>query len=166
MKIDKKRKIQGKTNYRKRLRLLESKSPRLVVRKTNKYLVLQIIESRDAQDFVKASVNTKELLAYGWPKEMGGSLKSVAASYLAGLLIGVRAKIKTRVILDTGLLRSTKGSRIYAAVKGVSDAGIEIPYNDDIIPDDTRIQGRHLKKDFSQLFNKIKEAILKNGSKK
>ena len=44
-KVDKKRRKQGKTNYTKRLILLKGRSPRLVVRKTNKYLIIQILNS-------------------------------------------------------------------------------------------------------------------------
>ena len=56
-KIDKRRRREHKTNYTKRLILLKGKVPRLVVRKTNKYIILQIIESSHAQDKVSYSVN-------------------------------------------------------------------------------------------------------------
>jgi len=107
MKIEKKRRIENKTNYKKRLILLKSKTPRLVVRKTNKYLIIEIIESKNAQDYVESFVSTKELLNYGWPKEMSNSLKSVTAGYLAGLLIGKKTKAK-EIILDSGLIETQK----------------------------------------------------------
>ena len=159
MKLEKKRRIENKTNYKKRLILLKSKIPRLVVRKTNRYLIIEIIESKHAQDYVESFVSTKELLNYGWPKEMSNSLKSVTAGYLAGLLIGKKTKIK-EMILDSGLIENTKGSRVYAVVKGISDAGIKIPYKKEILPDENRIQGKHLKNNFSNNFNKIKEKII------
>ena len=93
-KLDKRRRREGKTNYRKRLSLLKSESPRLVVRKTNKYIILQIVESEKAQDKVIFTVSTKELLKHGWPEEKKGSLKSLGAAYLAGLLIGKKSKEK------------------------------------------------------------------------
>ena len=62
MRVDKKRRKQGKTNYHQRLRLLKGEYLRFVFRKTNKYLILQIIKSIDAQDKVLSSVNSKELL--------------------------------------------------------------------------------------------------------
>ena len=74
-KLDKKRRRQGKTNYTKRLILLKGNFLRLVVRKSNKYLVLQIIESSHAQDKVLYSVNTKELLKQAWPEAKKGSEK-------------------------------------------------------------------------------------------
>ncbi len=164
MKIEKKRRAENKTNYKKRLILLKSRIPRLVVRKTNKYLILEIIESKHAQDCIESFVSTKELLNYGWPKEMSGSLKSVTAGYLAGLLIGKKTKIK-EVILDSGLIESTKGSRVYSVVKGISDAGIKIPYKKEILPDENRIHGKHLKNDFSNNFNKIKDNLLQKVAK-
>jgi len=142
IKIDKKRKLERKTNYTKRLILLKGDYPRLVVRKTNKYIIMQIIESKHAQDKVLYSVITKDLLKQGWPENKKGSLKSLAASYLAGLLLGNKAKdkIKGKIILDTGLIPSTKGSRVYAVVKGVADSGIKIDFNEKVMPSEERIK--------------------------
>jgi len=158
MKIDKKRRLQSKTNYTKRLILLKSKNLRLVVRKTNKYLIVQIVESKHAQDSVKYSVNTKELLKHGWPEDKKGSLKSLSASYLGGLLLGKKAKgLNERVILDTGLIPNTKGSKVYAVVKGVADAGIDINYGKDVIPSEERIIGADTK--VKNIFEKVKGEI-------
>jgi large subunit ribosomal protein L18 len=145
MKIDKKRRIENKTNYHKRLKLLEGASPRLVIRKTNRYMIMQIIQSIRAQDKVLYSVNTKDLLKFGWPENKSGSLKCITASYLGGFLLAKKSKINGRVILDTGLMPNTKGSRIYAAVKGVSDGGVEINYDKDVIPSKERINGENEK---------------------
>ncbi|MDD5193884.1 MAG: 50S ribosomal protein L18 [Candidatus Nanoarchaeia archaeon] len=158
MKISKQRRMENKTNYKKRLILLKGNSPRLVVRKTGKYVYLQIIESKHAQDKVMHSINTKDLLEHGWPKEKSGSLKSLTASYLAGYLLGKKAKdVKERLVLDTGLIPNTKGSRIYAAVKGVSDAGLKINYDEKVIPSKDRLEGKHNKLD--AIFNKVKGGI-------
>ncbi len=155
-KIDKKRRRQAKTNYNKRLILLKGKFPRLVIRKTNRYIILQIIESKHAKDKVLYSVNTKELLKLEWPEERKGSLKSISAAYLGGLLLGKKAKqLKEKIILDTGLIPNTKGSRIYAAVKGLADSGIEIDYNEKIMPSKERIQGEHIKLDIKPIIDKI-----------
>ena len=158
MKLDKRRRMEFKTNYSKRLKLLKGNLPRLVIRKTNKYITLQIIESKDAQDRVIYSSSTKELLKNGWPKEKQGSLKSISASYLAGLLLGKKSnKLKGRVIVDTGLIPSTTGSRIYAAIKGAADSGMEINYDKKIMPSIERIEGKAQKLDV--IFNKVKGAI-------
>src|SRR3989344_5123958 len=129
MKLDKRRRIENKTNYTKRLKLLEAGHKRFVAIKTNRYLILQIVESDNASDKVIYSVNTKELLKHGLPKENANSLKSIPASYLGGYLLGKKIKdSKEMVILDSGLIANTSGSRIYAAVKGLNDAGIMIKY--------------------------------------
>jgi len=158
MKLDKKRRIEHKTNYRKRLDLLKSESPRLVIRKTNRYIILQIIESKDAQDSVLYTVNTRELLEYGWPENKKGSLKSITAAYLGGLLLGKKAKeIKGRVILDTGLIPSTKGSRIYASVKGTIDSGLKINCDAKVFPSKDKIEGK--ENELIDIFNKVKGNI-------
>jgi len=139
--LDRRRRRESKTNYTKRLILLKGNIPRLVVRKSNKYVLLQVVESKHAQDKVICEVSTKELLRYGWPKDKSGSLKSIAASYLGGLLLANKAKAKKveNVILDSGLIPSTKGSRVYAAVKGVSEGGLKISHDEEILPTDEMI---------------------------
>ena len=140
-KLDKRRRQENKTDYRKRLVLLKGNCPRLVVRKSNKYLVLQIVGSKHAQDNVICTVSTKELLKHGWPKEKTGSLKSLGAAYLGGLLISKKVgdKVKGKIILDSGLIPSTKGSRVYAAVKGVKDAGLDISAKEEVLPSEEKI---------------------------
>src|SRR6056297_2381945 len=159
MRLDKRRRKEGKTNYSKRRKLLEGGHLRLVVRKTNNYVIMQIIECNDAQDNVLYSVNTRELLNKGWPKDKKGSLKSIPAAYLGGLLLGSKAKeLKEKVILDQGLAPGTYGSRIYAVVKGIAEGGIEINYNEKISPSDERIKGENTKLSQEE-FDKIKENI-------
>ena len=153
-KLDKRRRRECKTNYTKRLILLKGNYPRLVVRKTNKYLILQIIESSHAQDKVVYAVNTKELLKMGWPEAKKGSLKSVTAGYLGGLLLGNKAKeLKSEIILDSGLIPNTPSSRVYAVVKGVADSGIKIKFNKEVAPSEERIKSNY------EFFEKMKGAI-------
>ena len=136
--LDRRRRRESKTNYTKRLLLLKGNVPRLVIRKTNKYVLLQIVESVNAQDKIVSAVSTKELLKHGWPKEKAGSLKSLAAAYLGGILLAKKAGDK-KVILDTGLVPSTKGSRIYAAVKGAVEGGLDVPHKEDVLPTDEMV---------------------------
>ena len=56
-----KRRLEGKTNYRKRLRLLLSRKPRLVVRKSLKHVRAQIIEFDPVGDKTIVSASTEEL---------------------------------------------------------------------------------------------------------
>lgn len=144
IRIVKRRRREGKTDYKARLVLLKSNSPRLVVRKSNRYVILQLVESSNAHDKILVGVSTKELLNLGWPADKSGSLKSLGACYLAGLLLGKKisehGKIKGRVILDSGLIPNTKGSRVYAAAKGVKDSGVDIKISENVFPVEERIK--------------------------
>jgi len=161
MRILKKRRQKGKTNYKKRLALLKGKSPRIVLRKTNRYLIAQYVSSQKAQDKIEFGFNSKDLVKFGWPKEFKGSLKSTPAAYLIGLLTGKKIlKLKKNTpIVDFGMIRNLHKSKIYAFVKGLVDLGIKIKYDEKIFPEENRIKGKHLKKDFSEQFNKIKSEI-------
>lgn len=160
-KVKFRRRRSGKTDYKARLALLKSGLPRFVARKTNRYIITQVIKSKEAQDAVVCCANSKELLKYGWPF----SLKNIPAAYLTGFLLGIKAKkckIKN-VIFDIGLQRSTKGSRIYAALKGAIDAGLSAKYSEDIMPSEERLKGKHLKnaEKIEEEKNKVKERMVK-----
>jgi hypothetical protein len=58
-----------------------------------------------------------------------------------------------------------KGSRIYAALKGAVDAGLEIPYNPEVLPDDSRISGEHIIASYDHLGGKS-NMFSKLGKKK
>ena len=158
------RRREGKTNYKKRLKLLLSKKPRLVVRKSLKYIRAQIVEFDKKGDKTLVSAFSKELKKLGWKY----ACDNLPAAYLTGLLIGKRALEKgiSEAILDMGLYPSTKGSRIYACVKGALDAGLKIPCSEEVLPSEERIKGMHIAnylekfKDLPEEFERIKEKIL------
>ena len=163
MKTPKARKRQRKTNYSTRMKLLKSGIPRIVVRKTNRYLIVQYITSEEAKDTVILSVSSQNLLKHGWPKELAGSLKSLPSAYLTGYLAGKEILEKTdgKVILDLGLQRSLKGNRLFAALKGIVDAGVNIAHDGKVFPSDERIEGKHLKENVQKEIIKVKEKIVK-----
>ncbi len=139
------RRREGKTNYYKRLKLIKSGKPRLVVRRTNKYIVVQVVEARIGGDKTIAAAHSRELVTkYGW---LGGTANTSAA-YLTGLLAGLRAREKgvSEAVLDIGLHEPVPGSRLFAALKGALDAGLKIPHGEGIIPSDDRIRGEHIAK--------------------
>jgi large subunit ribosomal protein L18 len=80
---------------------------------------------------------------------------------LTGLLAGKRARDKKvkEVVLDLGLQTSTKGSRIYAALKGVLDAGIKVPHSEKILPDEDRIKGVHISENTVKQFEEVRSKI-------
>lgn len=161
MRIAKKRRIEAKTDYGKRLKLLKGDKPRLVFRRTNKYILAQYIVSQAAKDKVVKGISSLELTNYGWPKKMEGSLKSIPASYLTGYLIGKiiqKEKLETP-IPDFGMLRMIHKTKSFAFLNGVIDSGIKIPCKKEAFPEKDRIVGKNLKEDFSKEFEKIKLSI-------
>ncbi|MBI5804206.1 50S ribosomal protein L18 [Candidatus Pacearchaeota archaeon] len=156
-KTQKRRRKEMKTDYKARFALLKSEKPRLVVRKTAHQIIAQVVESSIAQDKVIVSVNSKELLKKGWPKEKEGSLKSIQASYLAGFLLGkkVQGKINS-AILDIGLHENIHGSRIYAVLKGAIDAGLNVAHKKDALPTDERMSSNKILYD---IMKKVKEKL-------
>lgn len=136
------RRREGRTDYRQRLGLLKSGKPRLVIRRTANNIVCQIVKHDKKGDKTLLTVITSDLKKKGWKFHCG----NIPASYLTGLLCGVEAKKKkmTEAVFDIGLHESTKGSRIYAALRGASDSGLKIPHSDSNITDEKRISGAHI----------------------
>jgi len=157
------RRAKNKTDYLKRLNLLKSKTPRIIFRKTNKYVLSQYVRSRAAQDSIEIEVSSKRLLTKGWPKKFKGSLKSIPASYLTGYLMGILIKKekKENPIMDFGMLRVLHKTKVYAFIKGLKDAGIEIECDKEFFPEEGRIKGKDLKEDFSKHFQEIKSKLEK-----
>ncbi|MEK6873850.1 MAG: 50S ribosomal protein L18 [Nanoarchaeota archaeon] len=162
MRTVRKRRNENKTDYKLRIGLLKHDKPRIVVRKTNKYLIAQYVQSQNAKDKVLIGITSKELIKHGWPKESLGSLKSIPAAYLTGYILGkkiLNKHKKSESILDTGLQRNIHGSRIYALLKGLIDAGIEIPCNEKVFPSEDKLNGKNMEKDISDLVKKIKNSV-------
>ena len=163
MKIPRRRRLEKKTDYKSRFSLLKSGKNRLIVRKTNRYLITQLIETNIAQDKVIIGVTSKDLLELGWPKQKEGSLKSIMASYLTGILIGKLAKEKRieSAIFDIGMNRNVSKSRVFALLKGAIDSGMKIPYNPDSLPtEEDLLKNQNLKGLF-----KLKEKIQGSSNK-
>jgi large subunit ribosomal protein L18 len=138
------RRREGKTDYQARKALVTSRKPRLVTRASIKNVEVQIIIAKPHGDEVLASANSRELIkSYGWRAPTG----NIPASYLTGLLCGVKAKAAgvKEAILDIGLVSPTKGSKIFAVLSGVVDAGVEVPHSEDKIVKE-RMKGEHIAK--------------------
>jgi large subunit ribosomal protein L18 len=97
-----------------------------------------------AGDKVVAAAESTELSSLGFPES---SLRSTPAAYLTGYLAGLRAKSggTTGAILDAGLRHPTGGGRVLSALKGLLDAGVEIPHGERSFPPPDRLNGKHLK---------------------
>ena len=144
------RRREGKTNYRSRRALVLSRVPRVVVRLSLKHTRIQIIEAEAIGDKVVVSTHSRELAKkYGWLSNCG----NVPSAYLSGLLCGYKALANgiEKAFLDVGLHIPSKGTRIFAALKGVVDAGVEVPHSEDIIPDENIINGSKIADYATQL---------------
>ncbi|MEM2111458.1 MAG: 50S ribosomal protein L18 [Candidatus Bathyarchaeia archaeon] len=138
------RRREGKTDYQLRQRLILSGLPRLVTRKTQKHIIVQLIKSTAAGDEVLTSAHSIELRKkYGWL----GDLSNIPAAYLTGLLCGYRSMVRgvKEAVLDIGLQSPSKGARVFAVLKGFIDAGVEVPHNEEVLPDENRIAGKHIE---------------------
>ena len=142
------RRREKKTDYTARRILATAKLPRFVVRISNKNILVQVIKSEIEGDYIIILASSHNLHDFGWL----GSKKNATAAYLIGLIAGKKALatgIKT-ANLDIGLSRATKGSNIFAIVKGAIDAGLNIPSDSDMIPTPDKINGRILS-EFAEL---------------
>jgi len=127
---------------------------RLIVRITNTKVICQIAYSRIEGDHVLCAAYSSELPKYG----IKVGLTNYAAAYATGLLLARRLlkklKLDTlyegskevtgdeynvegvengpgafRCYLDVGLQRTTTGARVFAAMKGAVDGGLNIPHS-------------------------------------
>ncbi|MGQ4892300.1 MAG: 50S ribosomal protein L18 [Candidatus Njordarchaeia archaeon] len=162
------RRREGKTDYRTRYRLVLSEKIRAVVRKSLKNVVVQFVESRMEGDITLSFTKSTELIKYGWEFNRGNT----PAAYLTGFLAGCKAKKAgiEEAILDLGPQSTVKGGRLFAALRGLVDAGIDIPHNEVIFPPASRIKGEiianwaaKLKEENEEFYNKQFSNYLKKG---
>ncbi|MCR8432865.1 MAG: 50S ribosomal protein L18 [Crenarchaeota archaeon] len=141
-KVPWRRRREGKTDYRARYKMLLSRKIRAVVRKSLRNVIVQFAEGAILGDRTLSYTHSSELRRYGWKYSCG----NVPAAYLTGFLAGLKARKANinEAILDIGPQRSTRGNRLYAALKGLIDSGVQIPYDPDILPSAERIVGKHI----------------------
>ncbi len=153
------RKREGKTDYKKRMKILLGSNPRMVVRKSLKHISIQIIEFQPKGDKVLVSAHSKELAKHGWK----GNTANTSAAYLTGLLVARKAK-KMACVLDIGQYTSVKGSVLYAAAQGAADGGLMVPFSKEIVPPMARIRGEHVAS-YAKKLKADKEKYQKQFSK-
>ena len=154
------RRREGKTDYKARKAFLLSGKPRLVARCSINNVSAQIVVAKPTGDQAVVSAEGKELVRkYGWKAPRG----NLPAAYLTGLLCGLKAKTHgiEEVILDIGLYPPSKGSRIFAVLKGVLDAEINVPHSEEKLPDEKRIEGDHIAKYAQSLISKPEDYQLR-----
>ena len=156
-----------KTNYRKRSALLISKRYFITVKVSNQNVAAQVLKPTAMGDIVIASSHSRELKKHGWK----GSMNSLPACYLTGLLLGKKCMENgtKNAILYTGMDRFTK--RIAACIKGIISAGVDVPVSDQSLPKESRISGQHIA-EYARILKKDQEKydtrfsmLLKEGLK-
>lgn len=133
------RKREGKTNYPKRRALIASGKPRLVVRVTSTRIICQLISYVPDGDKVLVAMDSSK-------ESKSRSNKSIPKAYATGKKLAekaIKAGIK-EAVLDIGFHTSLSGSRIYAALKGAVDGGLNIPHDPSIYPSEERLAGKHI----------------------
>lgn len=156
-KVPFRRRREGRTDYRQRARLLRARVPRAVVRISLRNVSVQIVNYDPQGDQVIATAHSRELAGMGWDQACG----NLPAAYLTGYLAGKRA-IKKGVgsaVLDIGLRRPAKGSGVFAAMKGILDAGVKIPHGEEVLPDKDRLMGKHIGEGVEKLVHDVKNRM-------
>jgi len=131
---------------------------RLCVRMTNKTIICQVIQPKIVGDHTICSAYSSELPKYG----IEHGLTNYAACYATGLLCARRLLKKMGLdedyagqeepdgemflveeegekrpftcVLDVGLVRTTTGNRVFGALKGAVDGGLNIPHSEKRFP--------------------------------
>jgi large subunit ribosomal protein L5e len=142
---------------------------RMVVRFTNRDIVAQIVSADLDHDNVLASAYSHELQNYG----VTCGLRNYAAAYATGLLLARRVNLKYnlaevyegnteedigeeyhveaegdrapfKALLDVGLARTTTGARLFGALKGACDGGLNVPHNSRRFPGTVKEDGEYV----------------------
>jgi large subunit ribosomal protein L18 len=156
---------QRKTNYRKRSGILIGRRPFIITKISGQNISAQALRPTLTGDIVIASAHSRELIRHGWK----GSMNSMPACYLTGLLLGKKSiqKGATNAVLYTGNNPFT--TKVAACLKGIVDSGINIPVSKESLPGDDRVSGKHianyanLLKDSEEKYNSMFSALLKQG---
>jgi large subunit ribosomal protein L18 len=127
------------TDYKRRIALLKSRLNRVVVRKSNRSIRMQIVEYTEKGDRILASAGSGELAAMQWQPRA-----NIPTAYLTGMLLAKKAKgmATQEMVLDTGLYKPIKSSVVFAAAKGAIDGGLKIANNIEF--DEKRLSGQHI----------------------
>ncbi|MDD2626538.1 MAG: 50S ribosomal protein L18 [Candidatus Methanomethylophilus sp.] len=151
------RRRESRTDYYTRRKLLASHETRAVVRRSNRNITVQFVDFTMTGDTVKVAADTKDLTKMGWTF----ACANIPAAYLIGYSAGLKAK-KAGVeyaVLDIGMQNPQRGGVLFAVVKGITDAGVEIPCGEGMFPADDRINGKHIDEKMESAVNSMKQKL-------
>ncbi len=135
------RRREGSTHYKLRLRMLKSGKTRVVVRKSLNNIVVQFVNYSSEGDNVLMTVSSKQLVKLGWKAHTG----NIPTAYLTGLLAAKTAKKIGDSILDVGLSGLTKGCALFAVLQGLVDGGLKISYSKEVLLSPEKVSGKHIE---------------------
>jgi len=152
-----------RTLIKQDLNKYDSKKYRLVVRTTNKKVICQVVYANVSGDHCMAQATSNELARWGMTagltsymaayatgllvarrllqklkmdkefkgaEELGGAVYDVSVDPKA--LAGDKRPFKC--LLDIGLVSTTTGNRVFAALKGACDGGLHVPHSEKRFP--------------------------------
>ena len=137
------RRKEAKTDYGARRALILSGRARVAIRSSLKNVIAQIVTAKPEGDKILISAHSRELARkYGWKASRG----NLPTAYLTGLLCGLKARSHglEEAIPDIGLNSPSKGSRVFAVLKGLLDAGVSVPIDEKKLPIEKRLNGEHI----------------------
>uniref|UniRef100_A0A8C9GS83 Large ribosomal subunit protein uL18 n=1 Tax=Piliocolobus tephrosceles TaxID=591936 RepID=A0A8C9GS83_9PRIM len=134
---------------------------RFVVRKTNTQIICQIVSAHIEGDKILTEAKSKELVKYGIPVGLKNYAAAYATGLLCArrylkklnldtVFVAVEkfeedmgesgedkeleGRKKIKAFLDVGITRTTTGNRVFAAMKGACDGGLNIPHGNNRFP--------------------------------
>lgn len=151
------RRHEGKTDYRRRLRLIKSGKTRAVVRISNKNIKIQFVIYKSEGDHIVLTVTSKHLEDFDW----SGCRSNMPSGYLVGYLAGKKALESgiEEAVLDIGMKHPQPRGKIFSVLKGLVEAGMDIPHDPSILPDESRTKGEHIGEPTVKEFEKVKKKL-------
>ncbi|CAD2093417.1 60S ribosomal protein L5, putative [Plasmodium vinckei] len=135
---------------------------RFIVRKTNNQIICQIASAHVEGDKILSEAKSKELIRYGIPVGLKNYAAAYATGLLCARRFLKSLKLDSQFIgvekvtaesvaedgdkegegdrkpikafLDVGITRTTTGNRVFAALKGACDGGLNIPHGNNRFP--------------------------------
>jgi large subunit ribosomal protein L18 len=150
------RRREGKTDYRKRKGIILGNRPFVTVHVSGKYIYSQILKPTVSGDITLAAASSRDLTKkFGWK----GSSKNLPGAYLTGYYLGHLASEHNlkQAVVYSGVGRFVHGSRIASLINGAKDAGLDIQVNEESLPDEARISGKHISNYSEKLVKENKE---------
>jgi len=138
------RKMENRTNYRKRRKMILSRKPAMYVKISNKNIYAQVLVPAVVGDRTVVQANSKELQKAGWAY----GRKNFPSAYLVGLLMGRRA-LKAglnEVLFYSGTNVFRAKTRLTGVIRGAVEAGLKVRCDDEIFPEDDAVNGERIVK--------------------